>query len=79
MIIASVPAQWEGARSSHGMDMAQAIHAPASAAAPREPWYKVLYIQVLIAIALGVLLGWYDPATGKSMKWLGDAFIGLIR
>lgn len=79
MIIASVPAQWEGARSSHGMDMAQAIHAPASAAAPREPWYKVLYIQVLIAIALGVLLGWYDPATGKSMKWLGDAFIGLIK
>jgi aerobic C4-dicarboxylate transport protein len=61
------------------MDMAQAIHAPASAAAPREPWYKVLYIQVLIAIALGVLLGWYDPATGKSMKWLGDAFIGLIK
>ncbi|MBP31035.1 dicarboxylate/amino acid:cation symporter [Methylobacterium sp.] len=59
--------------------MAQAIHAPASAAAPREPWYKVLYIQVLIAIALGVLLGWYDPATGKSMKWLGDAFIGLIK
>jgi aerobic C4-dicarboxylate transport protein len=61
------------------MDMAQAIHAPAPAAAPREPWYKVLYIQVLIAIALGVLLGWYDPATGKSMKWLGDAFIGLIK
>ncbi|GAB6971681.1 dicarboxylate/amino acid:cation symporter [Methylobacterium phyllosphaerae] len=74
-----MPAQWEGARSSHGMDMAQAIHAPAPAAAPREPWYKVLYIQVLIAIALGVLLGWYDPATGKSMKWLGDAFIGLIK
>ncbi|MBE7243938.1 MAG: cation:dicarboxylase symporter family transporter, partial [Actinomycetospora chiangmaiensis] len=60
--------------------MAQAIHAAApAAAAPREPWYKVLYIQVLIAIALGVLLGWYDPATGKAMKWLGDAFIGLIK
>jgi aerobic C4-dicarboxylate transport protein len=61
------------------MDMAQAIHATSAAAAPREPWYKVLYIQVLIAIALGVLLGWYDPATGKAMKWLGDAFIGLIK
>jgi aerobic C4-dicarboxylate transport protein len=59
--------------------MAQATHATSPAAAPREPWYKVLYIQVLIAIALGVLLGWYDPATGKSMKWLGDAFIGLIK
>ncbi len=60
--------------------MAQAIHAAGStAAAPKEPWYKVLYIQVLIAIALGILLGWYDPATGKSMKWLGDAFIALIK
>jgi len=60
--------------------MAQAIHATGgTATAPKEPWYKVLYIQVLIAIALGILLGWYDPATGKSLKWLGDAFIALIK
>ncbi len=60
--------------------MAQAIHATGTtSAAPKEPWYKVLYIQVLIAIALGILLGWYDPATGKSLKWLGDAFIALIK
>ncbi|EIZ85809.1 sodium:dicarboxylate symporter [Methylobacterium sp. GXF4] len=59
--------------------MAQATHATTAPGAPREPWYKVLYIQVLIAIVLGVLLGWYDPATGKAMKWLGDAFIGLIK
>ncbi len=48
-------------------------------AKPRQPWYRVLYIQVLIAIALGVLLGYVAPETAKSMKWLGDAFIGLIR
>ncbi|TXM99346.1 dicarboxylate/amino acid:cation symporter [Methylobacterium sp. WL64] len=59
--------------------MAHATHATTAPGAPREPWYKVLYIQVLIAIVLGVLLGWYDPATGKAMKWLGDAFIGLIK
>ncbi|MCJ2026178.1 dicarboxylate/amino acid:cation symporter [Methylobacterium sp. J-067] len=60
--------------------MAQAIHATGgTTTAPKEPWYKVLYIQVLIAIALGILLGWYDPATGKSLKWLGDAFIALIK
>ena len=47
--------------------------------APRQPWYKVLYIQVLIAIALGVLLGYVAPETAKSMKWLGDAFINLIK
>ena len=50
-----------------------------AASAKRDPWYKILYIQVLIAIALGILLGWYDPAVGKSMKWLGDAFIALIK
>ena len=49
------------------------------ATAPRQPWYKVLYIQVLIAIALGVLLGYVAPETAKSMKWLGDAFINLIK
>jgi len=47
--------------------------------AARQPWYKVLYIQVLIAIVLGVLLGWLAPETGKSMKWLGDGFVSLIK
>ncbi|MCJ2036814.1 dicarboxylate/amino acid:cation symporter [Methylobacterium sp. J-068] len=45
----------------------------------KEPWYKVLYIQVLIAIALGILLGYLHPEWGKSVKWLGDAFIALIK
>ncbi|KQP88258.1 MULTISPECIES: dicarboxylate/amino acid:cation symporter [unclassified Methylobacterium] len=57
-------------------------HGAAAASAPRthkEPWYKVLYIQVLIAIALGILLGWLNPEWGKSVKWLGDAFIALIK
>src|SRR5215212_3867564 len=52
---------------------------PVTVAGPRQPWYKVLYIQVLIAIALGVLLGYEAPETAKSMKWLGDAFIALIK
>src|SRR5438552_17766700 len=43
------------------------------------PWYRVLYIQVLIAIALGVALGNYFPDTGKAMKPLGDGFIALIK
>jgi aerobic C4-dicarboxylate transport protein len=45
----------------------------------RLPWYRILYIQVLIAIVLGVLLGYFAPTTAKSMKWLGDAFIALIK
>ncbi len=43
------------------------------------PWYRVLYIQVVIAIALGVALGYYFPDTGKAMKPLGDGFIALIK
>ena len=45
----------------------------------RRPWYAVLYIQVLIAIALGVLVGVLAPRTGVALKPLGDAFIALIR
>jgi aerobic C4-dicarboxylate transport protein len=45
----------------------------------RRPWYTVLYIQVLIAIALGIWLGYAYPATGAAMKPLGDAFIQLIK
>ncbi len=52
---------------------------PAPIPAARQPWYKVLYIQVLIAIVLGVLLGWLAPEAGKSMKWLGDGFVSLIK
>jgi aerobic C4-dicarboxylate transport protein len=43
------------------------------------PWYTVLYIQVLIAIAVGIVLGHYYPATGIAMKPFGDAFISLIK
>ncbi len=49
------------------------------AAAARRPWYKLLYVQVLIAIVLGVVLGDVAPATGAAMKPLGDAFVNLIR
>src|SRR3954468_21824454 len=52
---------------------------PVTAAASRQPWYRVLYIQVLIAIALGVALGYLAPSTAKSVKWRGDAFIALIK
>src|SRR6185437_3169119 len=55
-----------------------AIGAPARAA---EPWYKILYVQVLAAIALGVVVGWLWPhvATNDWVKALGDGFIKLIR
>src|SRR6201996_4113751 len=55
-----------------------AVGAPARAA---KPWYKILYVQVLIAIVLGVIVGWLWPhfATNDWVKALGDGFIKLIR
>lgn len=41
--------------------------------------YQVLYFQVLAAIVVGVLLGYYYPEIGTSMKPLGDGFIKLIK
>ena len=50
-----------------------------AAGAPREPFYKHLYVQVLTAIVLGALLGHFYPARGEAMQPLGDAFIKLIK
>src|ERR1700689_3519778 len=46
-----------------------------------KPWYKILYVQVLIAILLGVLVGslWPHLATNDWIKALGDGFIKLIK
>src|SRR6195256_2914755 len=83
--------RWDGRRrkndgqiriSHGGVDVMTATTivtaAPARAA---KPWYKILYIQVLIAIVLGALFGWLWPslATNDWIKALGDGFIKLIK
>ncbi len=50
-----------------------------AASAHHKPWYKILYIQVLIAIFLGILVGHLNPNLGKELKPLGDGFIALIK
>lgn len=47
--------------------------------AGKKPWYRTLYIQVLIAVAAGILVGFLWPDVGKSLKPLGDAFIKLVK
>ncbi|MCV3243342.1 aerobic C4-dicarboxylate transport protein [Mesorhizobium robiniae] len=47
--------------------------------APRKPLYAQLYVQVLVAIALGVATGYFCPGIGESLKPLGDAFIKLVK
>ncbi|WP_407175737.1 C4-dicarboxylate transporter DctA [Bradyrhizobium sp. STM 3562] len=46
-----------------------------------QPWYNILYVQVLFAIVLGVVVGWVWPhlATNDWIKALGDGFIKLIK
>jgi len=51
----------------------------AAPSAPRKKFYQNLYVQVLLAIGLGVLLGHFYPALGEQMKPLGDIFIKMIR
>ena len=40
---------------------------------------KHLYVQVLIGLAAGILVGHFTPALGIDMKPLGDTFIRLIK
>ena len=43
------------------------------------PWYRILYVQVLMAVAAGILVGAFFPEFGKSLKPLGDGFIKLVK
>src|SRR6266446_3790588 len=43
------------------------------------PIYRDLSVQILIAMLLGVLVGYLWPQSADSMKPLGDLFIKLVR
>jgi aerobic C4-dicarboxylate transport protein len=51
----------------------------ANPSVPKQPLYKSLYVQVLIAVAIGIALGHLRPELGAEMKPLGDGFIKLIK
>ncbi len=46
--------------------------------AKKKPLYATLWVQVLVAMVVAVLLGYFSPAKAVEMKPLGDAFIRLI-
>jgi aerobic C4-dicarboxylate transport protein len=58
---------------------------PADAdAAPQKParpkrFYHHLYVQVLIGLVLGIIVGLVWPETGASLKVFGDGFIRLVK
>ncbi|CAH2803833.1 MAG: Na+/H+-dicarboxylate symporter [uncultured Paraburkholderia sp.] len=45
----------------------------------KKPIHKVLYVQVIVAIIIGIALGHFYPNLAVDMKPLGDAFIKLIK
>jgi aerobic C4-dicarboxylate transport protein len=57
---------------------AQAGPVNAGPASNKPPFYRELWVQVLVAIALAIVLGYVDPARAVAMKPLGDAFIRVI-
>ena len=50
----------------------------AAATAARTPFYRSLWGQVLLGVALAIVLGYVRPETAQAMRPLGDAFIRLI-
>ncbi len=51
----------------------------AEAASRPTALYKNLYVQVLVAITVGALIGHFWPSTGEALKPLGDAFIKIVK
>ncbi len=42
-------------------------------------YLKILYVQVVIGIALGILVGWLYPSFAPTGKLIGEKFIDLIK
>ncbi|SEE08480.1 dicarboxylate/amino acid:cation symporter [Pseudomonas coleopterorum] len=45
----------------------------------RQPLYKSLYFQVIVAIIIGILIGHFYPQFAVKLKPFGDGFIKLIK
>lgn len=50
-----------------------------SSSPPRPRFYKSLFVQLLVAVTLGVVVGYIWPEVGSAFKVLGDGFIRLIK
>src|SRR5690349_14395965 len=54
-------------------------HAVSVARLQKKPWYRQLYVQVLIAIAIGIFVGWRWPDLGEAMQPIGTTFIAAMK
>jgi len=46
---------------------------------PRRPWYRILYVQVLLGVVAGIVVGHFHPSLGVALQPLGEGFIKLIK
>jgi aerobic C4-dicarboxylate transport protein len=46
---------------------------------PRKQWYRNLTIQVLIAMLLGALVGWWFPTVGPALRPFAELFIKMVK
>ncbi|MCT9871261.1 cation:dicarboxylate symporter family transporter [Paenarthrobacter aurescens] len=53
---------------------AATVNAPA-----KKPLYKSLFFQILVAVVLGIAIGYLWPSVGSALRPLGDGFIQLIK
>ncbi|CAG9253867.1 cation:dicarboxylate symporter family transporter [Paraburkholderia caribensis] len=62
------------------MQNEHASHDGALVAAKKKlPWYRKLGMQVLLALAIGIVVGLLFPKFGAQLKVLGDIFLALIK
>ncbi|WP_431229964.1 cation:dicarboxylate symporter family transporter [Paenarthrobacter nicotinovorans] len=47
--------------------------------AAKKPLYKSLFFQILVAVVLGIAIGYLWPDLGSALRPLGDGFIQLIK
>ncbi|RRN76118.1 C4-dicarboxylate transporter DctA, partial [Pseudoxanthomonas sp. SGD-10] len=57
----------------------QIIEEPVKTVQRKPRFYQILYVQVIIAIVIGISLGYFFPETGEMMKPFGDGFIYLVK
>src|ERR1700737_1458724 len=46
---------------------------------PGRPWYRQLYVWVLVGIVAGAIVGAASPGTAIGLQPLGDSFVNLIK
>ncbi|WP_244296936.1 cation:dicarboxylate symporter family transporter [Paenarthrobacter nitroguajacolicus] len=52
---------------------------PEVSPAAKKPLYKSLFFQILMAVVLGIAIGYFWPQVGSALRPLGDGFIQLIK